>query len=451
MQAVRVTDVKVLDAPMELVKGDVKAPSGVTGTGSLFAINHNADNALITLRYKLKDADIQVAEEPFESGGHEVQPRDVRHQGRVAGGSRQGDQRARAEGARARGRAVGEDAPGARRADRDPALVDEHADRRLVAAGVRHLSGSRTTTSIRRRFATRPNLRAKYDVIIFGPGGNQGAVEGTPLWQTPIPYQNTADTPNIGTWAQTDDTRIGMGLEGLMHLRKFIDAGGAFIASNSSADFAITNNFTYGVTANRPATTTRVVGSLLRTKLVDETSPIVYGVPDNLAIYSDAGETFSVSATAGGGGRGGGGGGGGGAAGGGRGGGAGGRPTGRGTPDDPDVVQGRAVGRRHEPDAACRTPSAGAALAVRDADRGGAEAESGERDSAEVPPARAAALRRAEHAARVGAARRRRRHRAAAGRRGRAGRQGTRRALRRPTRSTAARRSAATSWCSTRS
>ena len=41
----------------------------------VFAINHNADNALITLRYRLKDADIQIAEEPFEAGGHEVQPR----------------------------------------------------------------------------------------------------------------------------------------------------------------------------------------------------------------------------------------------------------------------------------------------------------------------------------------------------------------------------------------
>jgi hypothetical protein len=131
-----------------------------------------------------------------------------------------------------------------------------------------------------------------------------------------------------------------MGLEGLLHLRQFIDKGGVFIAANSSADFAVNNAFTYGVTSNRAGTGSRVVGSLLRTKLADETSPVVYGVPDNLAVYSDAGESFSVSSTAGGFGRGGGGGGGG-AAGGGRGGGAGGRPTGRGTPDDPDVVQGR--------------------------------------------------------------------------------------------------------------
>ena len=62
--------------------------------------------------------------------------------------------------------------------------------------------------------------------------------------------------------------------------------------SNSSADFAINNNFTYGVTLEpRRRTTTRVVGSLLRTKLVDETSPVVYGVPDNLAMYSDSGDT----------------------------------------------------------------------------------------------------------------------------------------------------------------
>ena len=82
VQAVRITDTKVLDAPMEMVKGDVRALAGVQGSGSLFAINHNADNALITLRYRLKDADIQLAEEPFESAGAEVRARDVRDQGR---------------------------------------------------------------------------------------------------------------------------------------------------------------------------------------------------------------------------------------------------------------------------------------------------------------------------------------------------------------------------------
>jgi hypothetical protein len=177
-------------------------------------------------------------------------------------------------------------------------------------------------------------------VIIFGPGGGQGAVEGTPLWKNPIPWKQSPEMPNVGTWAQTDDTRIGMGLEGLMHLRDFISNGGVYIGSNSSAEFAITNNFGYGVSYGRVATGTRVVGSLLRTKLADDTSPIVYGVPDNLAMYSNSGDTLSVSATAGGGG--GRGGGAPAAAAAGRGGGGGSnRPTGRGTADDVDSVQGR--------------------------------------------------------------------------------------------------------------
>jgi hypothetical protein len=71
-----------------------------------------------------------------------------------------------------------------------------------------------------------------------------------------------------------------------------------------------------------------VTGTFLRARLVDETSPIVYGVADGIAVYSDGGESFSVNAGAGGG------------RGGGRGG-ASARETGRGHPDDVDEVQGR--------------------------------------------------------------------------------------------------------------
>jgi hypothetical protein len=301
VQAVRVTDAKVLDASMEMVKGDVKAPSGVAGAGSVFAINHNADNALVTLRYTMKGADIEVAEEPFESGGTRFNRGTF-----VITGVSQADLDKQTSDLGLKAYALAS-APS----------VKTHPARAARIAILHQWTSTQTEGWWRQAFDTyqipydyidprtirdTANLRAKYDVIIFGPGGSQTAVEGTPLWQTPIPYQNTADTPNVGTWAQTDDTRIGMGLEGLMHLRQFIDAGGAFIASNSSADFAIANNFTYGVSSNRPATTTRVVGSLLRTKLADETSPVVYGVPDNLAVYSDAGENFGVSATTGGGG-----------------------------------------------------------------------------------------------------------------------------------------------------
>jgi len=95
-----------------------------------------------------------------------------------------------------------------------------------------------------------------------------------------------------------------------------------------TADFAVTTGFTPGLSiAARQRM--RIIGSVVRSKMVDNTSPIAYGYTDNLGVWCENGPIFNVSnSVAGGGGR--------------R---LGGedttRPTGRGTPDDPDVPQGR--------------------------------------------------------------------------------------------------------------
>ncbi|HMB80275.1 MAG TPA: M14 family zinc carboxypeptidase, partial [Vicinamibacterales bacterium] len=69
VQAVRVADVRVLDAKVERVTGELRAKGAVTSTGSIFLVNHNADVALATLRYKFKDASFEAAEEPFDAAG----------------------------------------------------------------------------------------------------------------------------------------------------------------------------------------------------------------------------------------------------------------------------------------------------------------------------------------------------------------------------------------------
>ena len=104
VKVVRVTDVRVLDATMEPVKGDVTAPGGVTGKGSVFAINQNADPSLATLRYRFKDAKIDVAEEPFEAGGQKFSRGSFMMTRRPARRSQKARRRARAEGGSARGR-----------------------------------------------------------------------------------------------------------------------------------------------------------------------------------------------------------------------------------------------------------------------------------------------------------------------------------------------------------
>ena len=187
--------------------------------------------------------------------------------------------------------------------------------------------------------ATDPNLRSKYDVILFPPIGRstgQQIITGMPMYGNPLPWKTTELTPNIGKIDSTDDMRPGLGWQGLENLQKFVREGGVFITVDDTANFAVQFGFTSGV-AITPAQRLKITGAVLRSKVVDNTSPIAYGYEENLSIYSSDGPIFNVSSSVGG--RGG------------RGGGAEARrATGRGTPDDADQPQGRAPSDPLPPD-----------------------------------------------------------------------------------------------------
>ena len=178
--------------------------------------------------------------------------------------------------------------------------------------------------------AAPPDLNAKYDVILFPPAGGSASqiVAGLPTWRNPMPWKKTPETPNLGLTDETEDMRPGLGWQGVKHLEDFVTRGGVLVGVENTAGFAVQYGLTAGVSVNQ-AGNSRVVGSLLRSRLVDAASPIAYGVLDSLAVYSSDGESFSVSNTL--------------AGRRGRFGDTPGRPTGRGTADDPDVPQGRPV------------------------------------------------------------------------------------------------------------
>lgn len=343
VQAVRVVDTTVLKVAMTPVTGVITGPSGVAGTGSVFAINHNADNALATLRYTLQDADMQAVEEPFEAAGQKFN----RGTFVIRGVSRDVlDKTTKELGLKAYALSS---AP----------TVKMHPLRAARIAIVHNWSSTQTEgwwrlgfdmtkipyTYISYQDLTKDhNINSKYDVLILTPGGGAplALIQGMPMWRNAVPWKNSPETPNIGTWAQTDDIRPGLGWEGLQNVQSFVSNGGVLITTENTAEFAIQFGISNGVSSGGPANRA-VAGSLLRTKLTDDPSPISYGIIDNLAVYSSNGMTLSVSNQRGG--RVGGGGVGGaasaGGGGGGRGGGAGARATGRGTAEDADVVQGR--------------------------------------------------------------------------------------------------------------
>ena len=330
VKATRVTDLKVLDAAMEPVKGEIKARGGITGTGDVFIVNHNTDPALVTLRYRLKDAKFDVAEEAFDAAGRKFN----RGSFIISSASAADVDKATSD--------LGLEATAVASAP----SVKTHPGRAARVALVHTWINTqdegwwRQTLDFRsvpfayistQTLAKEADLKSTYDVILFPPVGRASAqqiISGTPLYGNPIPWKKTELTPNIGNEDSTDDIRPGMGWEGLTHLQKFVKDGGVLITVEDTADFV--NQF--GLTPGMSTTSSprlKVVGSVLKSKTVDAASPLAYGYGDELSIYADNPLIYGVSARVGGGG-------------GGRGGGDGTprRATGRGTADDADSVQG---------------------------------------------------------------------------------------------------------------
>jgi hypothetical protein len=331
VHVVRVTDAKVLDAGMERVTS-VKAPGGINGSGSVAIINANGDTALGTLRYRMKDASIEAAEEPFEVGGKKFN----RGSFIVKNADASDLHKATAD--------LGLQAVAAASAP----SVKTHPVRAARVALLHTWLNTQTEGWWRlaldqmkipydyistQEVARNSNLHAKYDVILFPPVGfsdPERVIQGLPTdWGNPLPWKETPETPNMGKSDSTDDIRPGLGWDGVAHLHDFVKGGGVLVTVMDTADLAITVGFTQGVSITR-SRDLKLIGSVVRAKIVDDASPIAYGFGENLSVYCANGPIFDISNRVGGGRRfrrlghaqte---------------------RPTGRGTADDTDFTPGR--------------------------------------------------------------------------------------------------------------
>jgi hypothetical protein len=343
VKTVRVKDEKALDAPMTLINGMAKVTGNVVGAGKAgYVINHTAESALAQLRFRLKDVKINAAEDTFKIGERTVNAGSfiIKSEGNAS--------------------------------DLDARLKKEVTDLGLTALGVDKLpeiaqhalavprialvhtwTNTQNEGWYRVEFdrlgipydyisdqviGKTPNLRDKWDVIIWGPVGGtaQSLVRGIPNRgekDSPIPWKKSDVTPNMGQSPDTTaDMRGGMGLVGVANLQKFIESGGLFVTVGSNASIPIDFGITEGVSI-QDARTLQARGSIMNASFADRKSPIAYGYDEKLAVYFNQAPLLQA-----GGGLGGFGGGGG------RGGGFGqaqGRASGRGGVNDPDVIQGR--------------------------------------------------------------------------------------------------------------
>ncbi|HEY6215359.1 MAG TPA: M14 family zinc carboxypeptidase [Pyrinomonadaceae bacterium] len=336
VKTVRVVDKSVLDAPMTLLTADAKVTGQLSGPSSAvgYIINHNTDNTLATLRFRLKDVKMSAAEESFKVGDQPFNSGSfiLKKEGNPQ------DLRTRLDSAVTE---LGLKAVG----------VEKLPDVKTHELAVPRIAIVHTWTNTQNEgwyriefdklqipytyisdhvIRNTPNLREKFDVLIFPPvgGSAQTIVNGMPMRGDPMPWKESAVTPNFGNSPdQTADMRGGMNVSGVANLQKFIEDGGLFITIGTVSQVPIDYGITNGVSIQTPDKL-QARGSIYNSTFADRKSPIAYGYDASLPIYFNQSPVFQVAA-----------GGGGGIGGGGQGGGAGSRASGRGSVNDPDVVQ----------------------------------------------------------------------------------------------------------------
>jgi hypothetical protein len=151
------------------------------------------------------------------------------------------------------------------------------------------------------RLADLAPLRDRYDVILF-PHQGRGAtgkriLQGVDPSNGPIAYTRTAEFPSHGTPDSSPDITGGMGFEGLMALREFVEEGGTFITVGSASSIPVDFGFLRDVNT-RPAGSVFVPGSILQGTVVDPENPLTYGYGDTLPLYHQSGPYFNISNSA---------------------------------------------------------------------------------------------------------------------------------------------------------
>ncbi|MDQ8175150.1 MAG: hypothetical protein P2976_06140, partial [Gemmatimonadota bacterium] len=289
-----ISDSTLFTQRMTRLTGTTKATGGITGSGPVILVDHTTDNALMTMRFKLAQvamraaqADFEVAGRKFRAGTFIIPNADASVVGPVL----------RELGLQ--GVAVAT-VPAVKHHDLDlPRIGYVHSWQRTQDEG--WVRAALDTYGVPYTyFADQKlrdgNLRATYDVIIYPHVGGTAESQVNGIAKTgtlPLPYKKSDATPNLGANDASDDIRGGMGYEGLLELKKFVEAGGTLIVEGATATIFPEYKLLSGITVETPANLF-VRGSVMRGMVTDRTSPITYGYGAHLPVYFNQAPVLSV-------------------------------------------------------------------------------------------------------------------------------------------------------------
>jgi hypothetical protein len=249
------------------------------GTVAAFIVPNYGSNNLVTLRYALKDVAVQAAENSFKVGATEYPAGSfiIAAKGNVA------DQLKTAIEPLGLTAAAVAAIPDVTKHDVDlPRLAMFTTWGNTQEVGwVRHAFDTFKVPFdlIYKERIKEGNLRAAYDVILIPNQGRtgKGLVFDIESKGKPIPYTKTDQFPTHGVYGSSADITGGMGLEGVLELQKFVQAGGVLITLGSASTFPAEFGLTRNVNASRPGGTFYAPGPIVEAEILKAKHPIFYG------------------------------------------------------------------------------------------------------------------------------------------------------------------------------
>jgi hypothetical protein len=123
------------------------------------------------------------------------------------------------------------------------------------------------------------NLRSRYDVIVMPhqTGSGRGIVFEAPKLSRPLPYRRDDRFRSLGMYAETDDVRGGMGLDGAAEFARFVEQGGVLLTFGVASFFPAEFGLARHVDAQRPAAGWYAPGPYVQSEILRPEHPVLFG------------------------------------------------------------------------------------------------------------------------------------------------------------------------------
>jgi len=279
-KVVESADENVLRAPTSLIESFEPKGAISGGAGSPFyAVVDNGSNNLVTLRYRLKDVSVRANEQEFQSGGQEIPAGSF-----ILAGGAYDRLKKEVEALGLSGVAL----------SAAPAVPMHNVD--LPRLAVYSTWGNTQEVGwVRYAFdhfevpfdlifkerVKQGNLRGSYDVIVIP---NQGRTAKGLVYdiaprpgKSPLAYAKSEQFKSLGLYGESEDITGGMGLEGVVEFRKFVQSGGILITLGTASAFPPEFGITLDIDAGRTTPQFYAPGPIVEAEILHPANPIFYG------------------------------------------------------------------------------------------------------------------------------------------------------------------------------